>query len=494
MQYVIYARKSTESEDRQVQSLDDQISYLEKLAKERGLEVIKTFKESQSAKVPGRKEFKEMLQFIEEGHAKGILTWKIDRLTRNPKDGGDLQWLSQSGVIKEIITSDRIYLPEDNALILALESGMANQYIRDLSNNIKRGIISKLERGVWPNLAPIGYQNKDGKIKVDTKKAEYIKKAFTLYAKGTVSIKELSDRLYEEGFRSKSGKKYYKSKIHTMLSNTFYYGDMHMQGQYFAGTYKPIISKELFNKVQDVLNGKHHSKRQKHTFAYRGLMHCNRCNCMLTATKKKGYAYYYCTNGKGGCDEHKKYLREEKIEEAFARSLKCLTIDKELIDIIYKAKKEQQDKEMSYEENKLKTFHDQLAFASLKRSRLLDGYCSGIVTDETFQKKDSTLQREEVTIKTQIIHFDTKKEKELSTLEQQRNVFLTACTVQKKFLKAKSHKKQKALKTVLWNATVHDGKIANLSLKRPYDIIAEVDDLSDFTKLRRGRDSNPRAP
>jgi DNA invertase Pin-like site-specific DNA recombinase len=121
MRYIIYARKSSESEDRQVQSIDDQINFLKKLAKDENLEIVKIFFESKSAKTPGRKVFEEMLAFIQNKKASGILCWKLDRLARNPLDGGRIQWLLQERVIEEIKTSDRNYLPDDNALISSEE-------------------------------------------------------------------------------------------------------------------------------------------------------------------------------------------------------------------------------------------------------------------------------------------------------------------------------------------------------------------------------------
>ena len=185
MKYILYCRKSSEDKGRQILSLDSQVNEMKKLADTLGLEIEKEFRESKSAKKPdNRPLFSEMIKYINK-HKKtkfGILCWKIDRLSRNPIDSATVQWLLQQGKITTIQTSDRQYLPSDNVLLFNVESSMANQYILDLSKNVKRGIIAKLEQGGYPNLAPIGYLNDKltKTIVIDKERAKYIRKAFEM--------------------------------------------------------------------------------------------------------------------------------------------------------------------------------------------------------------------------------------------------------------------------------------------------------------------------
>ena len=143
MNYFLYARKSTDTEDKQVRSIDDQLAVLRSLAKEENLIVSEEFVEKQSAKTPGRPIFNEMLTKLNKGQAQGIIGWKLDRLARNPVDAAQISWMLQEGKIQHIQTYDRSYYPEDNVLIMSMEFGMANQYIRDLSTNTKRGMYEK---------------------------------------------------------------------------------------------------------------------------------------------------------------------------------------------------------------------------------------------------------------------------------------------------------------------------------------------------------------
>ena len=159
LKYFIVCRKSSEDEDRQMLSIDAQLSELNSIAQENGLNAVNTFTESMSAKEPGRPIFNDMIRRIERGEANAILTWKLDRLARNFDDGGKIIGLLQRGVIQEIRTFERTYLPNDNVLSIAVEFGMANQYVRDLSMNIRRGIREKIRRGILSGKAPLGYFN-----------------------------------------------------------------------------------------------------------------------------------------------------------------------------------------------------------------------------------------------------------------------------------------------------------------------------------------------
>lgn len=138
--YFLYARKSTDVEDKQVLSIEAQLAELRALAKGEGLEIAAEFVEKRSAKMPGRPIFNDMLRRIQTGEAQGIICWKVDRLARNPVDGGQISWLLQQGTIQRIQTHDRSHLSNDNVLMMSVEFGMANQFIRDLSSNTSRGL------------------------------------------------------------------------------------------------------------------------------------------------------------------------------------------------------------------------------------------------------------------------------------------------------------------------------------------------------------------
>ena len=225
MKYFLYARKSTDVEDKQILSIEAQLAELQALAKREQLNVVEVFIEKKSAKMPGRPMFGDMMARIQKGEAQGIVCWKIDRLARNPVDGGQIQWLLQNGNIAHIQTHDRSYYPADNVLMMSVELGMATEYIRQLSANTSRGLKHKARMGIYPGVAPFEYQNDPTTktVVVHRKNAKLVKKIFELYATGTVRLENLSDILEKAGVLSRGNIRINISRISFILQNPFYW-------------------------------------------------------------------------------------------------------------------------------------------------------------------------------------------------------------------------------------------------------------------------------
>ncbi|MFZ1075188.1 MAG: recombinase family protein, partial [Minisyncoccia bacterium] len=260
MKYIIYCRKSSESDDRQALSIESQESEMLKIVEKFGLSVVVLLKESKSAKQPDRPVFNQMIKMIEAGKADAILCWKLDRLARNPIDGGKIAWLLQKGIISNIKTSEKDYFPSDNVLLMAVEFGMSNQYVIDLSSNVKRGMKTKLEKGDYPNRPPVGYMNDklNKKIVINPERSKYIVRVFELYATGGYGFKDISKILFSEGFKTGGNGKIPQSCIQRILSNSFYHGVMECKGKLYNGNHTPIISKALFDTAQEVMEKRKH--------------------------------------------------------------------------------------------------------------------------------------------------------------------------------------------------------------------------------------------
>lgn len=339
--YFIYARKSSEAEDRQVASIDAQIDELKKIAKEKNLKVVKVFTESQSAKSPGRPIFGDMLARITRGEANAILCWKLDRLTRNPVDQGSISWLLQSETIKQIQTYDRLYLPSDNVLIAGVEFAMANQYVRDLSTNVKRGVNKKLDSGWLPGTAPAGYLNKldDHTIVIDPERYPLIKQCWELMLTGNYTVTDVLTKLNEEwNFTSikrkrSGGTKMSLSGLYNIFTNIFYAGVLPTKGLNKPGKHVPMITLDEFDRVQNILGRKGKPRPQAHRFAFTGIMRCS-CGSMITAEKKvkqqkngnrHEYIYYRCTRSQNRlCQE--KAVEVKQVHAQLDTLLEKLTV------------------------------------------------------------------------------------------------------------------------------------------------------------------------
>ena len=494
IKYALYCRKSTEDSSRQILSLDSQEKEMKQKADGLGLDIVKVFRESKSAKKPdNRPQFSELINLIKRGKIEGVICWKIDRLSRNPIDSATIQWLLQQNQLKIIETMERQYLPNDNALLFNVESGMANQYILDLSKNVKRGIRAKLEKGFWPNMAPIGYLNKDNDVIIDPDRGKYVRKAFEMYRTGKYGVKQISDILFSRGFRSRKGNKYHKSKIHKILSNSFYCGIMNKHGEKYLGKYEPLINKKLFDEVQEAMINRSHKKEKHLSFAFRGLLRCAKCGCLLTASKKKGkHIYYYCTNGKNKCDEHKAYLTESYLTKELVGIFDKLIFSDEIIELCYQANKERGQNKDGYLTNSKTSLDSRLVKLKEKRNNLLDGYLNKTIEATVYEAKERDLKNEEIDVLKELEELKGKvRLNDQTTLERIKNVFLEPKRMKKSFLKDKISKQAETLFSLLWNADVANKKIANISFKQPYDVLSKIENKDDFESMRRGGDSNP---
>ena len=443
-----------------------------------------------SAKSAGRPLFNEMIEMFESGKVQGILCWKLDRLARNFVDGGKVIDHLQRGTIKEIRTYEAIHLPTDNVLLLAVQLGMANQYIRDLSVNVKRGNREKLARGEWPNHAPFGYLNDKATktIILDPERSKYVVRTFELYLTGTHSFSDIANILYTEGLRTKSGGKVLKSKVHKMVGSVFYTGLMEREGKYYNGNHLPLISKEIFDRAQDIILGRSRPRSKKLFFPLRGFLTCENCGCMLTASLKKGRHYYYCTNGKKMCDEHKSYQREVKLYKEISKIFDSIAFSEQKIELMYKAAKEMTGLNEDYHLKTIETLEVGLASLKTRETRLLDAYLGEQITKEVYDKKTLEMQNERTSIEKQI--KEAKSKQPTSTLEPVKNIFLRASRAKKEFLEADDTKKHEILESLLWNLSFKNKSVAQIKFKSPYEILYKTPKNASISMLLRDLDSN----
>ena len=301
IKYFLYARKSTEGEDRQVTSIEDQISEMKKLAQELNIEIVDIISESKSAKAQGREQFNRMLQRIKGGEARGILCWKLNRLARNPWDGAEIIGNLQQGIIQHIQTYGREYKPTDNVIMMYVEFGMSNQYVNDLSVDVKRGMRKKAERGWYPAMQlPLGYihnpkiaqTNNQNEIIVDTNNFKIIKKLWKLLLTGMYSIADIKREGDAFGLTSRKGNLYSQSSYYKMFSCEFYCGYYYWKNENnertrYLGNHKPMVTELEYKKVQKILQrDKKLPQKQKYFFPFKGVISCGECNGFVTCENK----------------------------------------------------------------------------------------------------------------------------------------------------------------------------------------------------------------
>ena len=391
--FYIYARKSTDDEDRQVLSIDSQINELREFAKKENLFIMEEFVEAKTAKEPGRPIFSFMLKQIEAGFANGILAWHPDRLARNSVDGGKIIYLVDIGKIVDLrFPTYRFDNTAQGKFMLSIAFGQSKYYVDNLSENVKRGLREKLRRGEWPGWAPLGYINdyKNHTIIPDSEKAPFIRKIFELYATGDYSLTELLNEVHRWKFLAKGGKPVRKSSLVWMLKNPFYYGVMIFKGELFDGSHLPLISKKLFDRVQEVFEKKAKPiKKGEIKFAFTGLIKCGECGASITAERQKGHIYYRCTKKITRCSQ--KFLREEALLGQINKAILKVFIDNETKDKITSRLEELARGESKASFSLSCQAQDKLKELDERIERLIDLYIAKDISQEEYRQKKAKL-------------------------------------------------------------------------------------------------------
>ena len=491
MKYFIYCRKSTDSEERQILSIEAQLAELKEFAAKEKLEIVASLCEAQTAKEPGRKIFGEMLDRICAGEANGILAWHPDRLARNSIDGGKIIYLLDKGKIKDLkFPTFWFDSTPQGKFMLSIAFGQSKYYVDNLSENIKRGHRQKLRKGIWPGFAPLGYLNnhRTKEIDLDKDKAPFIRKAFELYATGDYTLKAVKQFLADSGIKSYRNKPLSVSCVQRMLKNHFYYGVFKFNNEVYQGRHEPIIPKKLFDAVQQVMNNRGKKKRKrKHEFAFSGLMRCGSCGCLITAEKQKGHHYYRCTKKKQKCEE--KYLREENLVEQMRDFIQKVSLPDDWAENMLAELDKEKEQAKKDGENFVQNLLRQKAEVERKIEKLLDLYISGgALTLEEYQAKKQELLNEKQDIEQKLRDCEQMGN---NWLEPMRKMIFEA--KQAKILLSQGDNQQilTFLKNIGSNFILKDKKL-NFCFKIGWRARVAGEPARTFTDWRRERDLNPR--
>jgi site-specific DNA recombinase len=346
IRYCLYARKSTESEEKQVLSIDSQIREMEQIAKRKGLNVVCIKRESHSAKSSGKRAvFKEIIEEIDKEIYNGILTWAPDRLSRNAGDLGSLVDLMDIGKLIDIQTYGQTFSNSPNEkfllMILCSQAKLEND---NKGVNVKRGLRARCDQGLWPFRPPTGYLKSDHKDEgcvcvIDDIRSPVIKQMFEKIANDRWSGRKLHDWLKNEiHFTHTSGKSLSLGNVYRVLQNHFYYGRFEYpvnSGNWFDGVHEPIVTKDLFDAVQEQMNRQTLvRKSDPKEFAFTKLMTCGLCGSGVTADEKfkklkdggiNRHVYYRCSRSRNqNCNY--KAVNEQTLIKQIVKIIKDVSI------------------------------------------------------------------------------------------------------------------------------------------------------------------------
>ena|SRR3990172_3979029 len=441
MKYIAYCRKSTDEKDKQVLSIDQQISSLKEFAVRDKLEIVEFVIEAKTAKAPGREQFAEVLKKIEAGEAQGIVSWHPDRLARNSIDGGKIIYLLDTGKLKDLkFPTFWFESTPQGKFMLNIAFGQSKYYVDNLSENTKRGLHYKLKRGIWPTKAPYGYSNnpKTREIDIDPVESKVIKKAFEMFAKGDVSFVEVTRFLAKFGIKGRTDKLIKIEQLKKgVLTNPFYIGIMKYAGEVVEGKHQIFISKDLFNRVQKQIiriEKPRKGSRSNH-FAFSGIARCGECGAAITAEKhtkiyKNGnsqtFIYYRCTKKLIPCSQ--KYVQDQELEEQLRKQMLKLALPNNWQNDWEKWLEKDKTLEEEKAEENIKKLELEVKSLEIKLNLLLDGYLEGTIEAESYKAKKNELFEKKLLLEDKIVMI---KEKGSSWLEPFESFMLTAFQARK---------------------------------------------------------------
>ena len=462
---VTYIRVSTEEQAKHGYSIEAQRQILKDYASGHQLEIVREFVESQSAYKPGRPEFDAMLRFLKQHTGiGGVLCYKIDRIARNLQDYSALTEMMGTAII-----SATEQLPENatGQLMGGVQAVFARYYSAQLSERVSLGLATKARKGYWPTYAPTGYCNEGKGIVPDPERAPLIAELFEQFARSDMSVDGATQWARERGLRSRYGCTLARSAIHKLLTNPIYYGALPWKGQLFRGKHEPVISKALFDRVQERLHGRALGKT-KRSFPYRGLLTCGYCGCGITAEIKKGkYVYYRCTYGRGECEQP--YRREEQLSRELWSVVDGIHLSTDLVErIVGMFKEREEELERFRRARSLELKAEESRVLELRDSAYLDKL-EGTVDEERWLSMDRRLSG-------QLDHVRDEKARlavpVTTSVDNVREALELLERAPDLYLRESHEERAKLLRTVVSNCRLTAENVVPV-YREPFDAVAE---------------------
>lgn len=512
--YIFYKRKSTDSEDKQILSLDSQNRVIrESIPGFSSLDITADYQESMSAKAPGRPKFNQMCEKLESGEAQYIICWQLNRLARNPVDGGRIIWLVQNFGVK-IITPAKTYDVND-ILLMYVEFAMSNQFINDLKKSSARGVEDKLRAGHAPILAPLGYLNDVTKkqglrdILIDPKTFGLVRKMWDLLLTGHYSPQRIWVIATNEwGLRHREGKPFSRSKLYELFTNLFFTGQFVYQGKVYQGVHEPMISLEEYDRAQKILGRKGKPRMLGHQFSYTKLIKCvcgsgitaherfrkvcPECHhkynaqtnefcprCKSAAPENTWYKCYYNCSKKYNPDCKQPYIDKDYLQKQFDLILGTLTIPQDFVNWTLERLREQHQQEIQNGESINNNLQVSLNAVTRKLNNLLIKYLSDenkngeIISDAEYKQQKALFQEDRKKLEDELKGMGQSQDSWLDTAEKAFNFAAHA----RYWLEKGTLEEKRTIAAAFGLNLTLENRILRYDLLKPFELIKEASDV-----------------
>jgi len=476
--FFAYTRVSTQKQGVEGVSLEAQKRAIQEYAARLGLAISHWYEERETAAKRGRPIFLEMLKRLRRAQAQGVIMHKIDRSARNLKDWADLGELIDSGIDVHFATENYDLRSRGGRLSADIQAVVASDYIRNLREEVRKGILGRLRQGRYPRPAPIGYLNKGKGIKeIDPLQGPLVRQAFELYATAAWPLLKLLPEMQKRGLRNTRGGAMSLNGMSKLLNNPFYTGIIHVKctKEVFAGTHPALISKALFDRVQLILRGRFADREHRHQFVFSRLLKCSGCSYHLTGEMQKGHAYYRCHIPT--CPQMT--IRGEAVEKALLEKFGRIWFPEREEAYFRKRYEEFLQNLGTVQQQQMKSLQLRLDQIGAQLSRLADGYAEGILAAEVVKQKQNALLAEKKDVEEQLQKLKASEKRVIA--ERMEKFFELAKNAAESYKTGLPEEKRALVKSLTSNLEVRQ-KNVTVTLDIPF---------SDFEKCPKTVSGGP---
>ena len=416
-----------------------------------------------------------MLKGLRKGDARGVLIHKIDRSARNLKDWADLGELIDGGVEVHFANESLDLHSRGGRLSADIQAVVASDYIRNLREETKKGLYGRLKEGFYPMGAPIGYLDNGSATPktIDPDKGPLVRKAFELYGSGQWSIPTLMEELSRRSLRNRNGGTVSRAGLHTLLRNPFYTGVMRIRasGETYEGNHEALISKNLFDRVQDMLHGRVGTRVRVHDFPFRRFITCDNCGNSLIGESQKCYVYYRChTKTCPGTN-----IREEKVSELVTCALTALTFSDQEKALLMARIRELKAAWIASREQELQGLKMKIEQVTERLNRVTDAYLEGALDREMFEERKAVLISERRALSDRRTDYEANR---ASVPDELQKFVELAGSAYSLYQNASVAKKRRLLRIVMSNCTIRQKSIG-FTWRPPFREVAEREKESE---------------
>ncbi len=490
--YVLYARKSSESDEKQAKSIDQQIAECEQIAEKRGLKIVKVLVEKKSAHTgEARAQFANMLQMLETGEANGIIAWHPDRLARNMMDGGRLIEMLDRRIIEDMqfctfhLTNDA-----SGKMLLGFSFVISKNYSDNLSDSVSRSHRSLHGAGLAFGRTKHGYDTNEADQYIKGKYWNIIQQAWKKRLEGESQI-DISAWVNEQGYRRvikkhKKEQKMTPQKLGVIFKDPFYYGHYEMNGNavFLPELYpfRPMVTQAEFLSIQKVqTNIKPLTEKERPL--HRKIVHAENQSLVYAYNITKGqsgkrYLLYQVHNTKKRQNEHLRHrlkaIRGKDIVAALSELIsRFKKPSKTVVEQIMAKEKELAQDTRKTHGMMLTNLRREKGRLMTKKDTLMEGYTvngQGWEADEkaAYKKKKKQLTERIQQVKARIFEME---ESEVHIVPQFDIVSNTLKTLSDSYKTLDGKSKLLIAEEIVSNFFIDNGKVQKIALKAPYDLL-----------------------